>query len=179
MNIEIVGALVSGIVGVVGVLIGGTLTYKLSHRSEMVLIRKKIMIDKIQETQSGLFVIARQLGKLSLRVKEIENSRISQEEFRRISDQVQEECGAVIRNIRVNEVFLKEFIHLIDDLIDQTSVFHDLIYDAYIYPDSPSKRDYTPDQLSYEHIENLIMRAIETVMKIKDNLDHKIENELK
>ncbi|GGH17222.1 hypothetical protein [Paenibacillus segetis] len=179
MIIELVGALVSGIVGVVGVVIGGTLTYKLSHRSEMILIRKKIKIDKIQETQRGLFIMVRQLGILHLRLKEIENKRISREEFLNTSNQVQEECGTVIRNIRTNEVFLKEYIDLIDDFINQTSVFHDLIYDAYIYPNSPSKRNYDSDLLSYEHIEYLIMEAIKTVMKIKDHLDQQIEIELK
>ncbi|MFX3646281.1 MAG: hypothetical protein ACE3K2_02260 [Paenibacillus sp.] len=179
MDIAIVGALVSGVVGVAGVLIGGILTYKLSHRSEMVLVKKKITVDKIQETQRGLYVIARQLGQLNLALKTIENKRISQEEFRKISDQVQDECGIVIRNIRVNEVFIKDFVSLIDDLIDQTSKFNDLIYDAYIYPDNPNKRDYYPGLLEYEHIETLIMKAMLTALEIKDSLDKKIEAELK
>ncbi|WP_028592442.1 hypothetical protein [Paenibacillus massiliensis] len=178
MSTEIVGNLVSAFVGVLGVLIGSTLTYKLNHRSEMVLIRKKIIIEKIQETQHGLYVMARQFGKLTLGLGQIEHEKISKEEFLKISDQVQEECGTIIRAIRVNEVFLKEFISKINQLIDQTNVFHDLIYDAYTFPNSPSNRNYSHDQLSYEHIEYLINKAIETVFEIKNDLDQKIEIEL-
>jgi len=179
LDITIVGALVSGVVGVAGVLIGGFLTYKLSHRSEMVLVRKKIKIDKIQETQRGLYVIARQLGQLSLALKRIENKKISQEEFREISDQVQDECGAIIRDIRVNEVFMKTSMNLIEDLLKQTYLFHDLIYDAYIYPNSLSVRNYHPDLLEYEHIESLIMKATIFALEIKESLDEQIELELK
>lgn len=179
LDIAIVGALVSGVVGVVGVLIGGILTYKLSHRSEMVLVRKKIIIDKIQETQRGLYVIARQLGQLSLALKRIENNKISHEEFQKISDQVQDECGAVIRNIRVNEFFIKPSMNLIEELLNQTHLFHDLIYDAYIYPGSPSSRNYHPDLLEYEHIESLIMKATLFALEVKESLDKQIKLELK
>lgn len=178
LDITLLGALVSGVVGVVGVLIGGILTYKLSHRSEMILIKKKIIIDKIQETQRGLYVIARQLGQLSLALKEFQNKKISHEEFQKISDQVQDECGSVIRNIRVNEFFIKPSMNLIEDLLNQTHHFHDLIYDAYIYPDSPSSRNYHPDLLEYEHIESLIMKATLFALEVKESLDKQIEIEL-
>ncbi|WKL00887.1 hypothetical protein Q0F98_28750 [Paenibacillus amylolyticus] len=178
MDITILGALVSGVVGVAGVLIGGILTYKLSHRSEIALIKKKIIIEKIQETQSGLLLMARQLGKLSLALKRIENGQLTQEEFQSISDKVQDECGAVIRNIRVNEFFIKPSMNLIEELFDKTFLFHDLIYDAYIYPNSPSKRNYEPGLLEYGNIERLIMDASLFALKIKERLDDQIDSEL-
>lgn len=178
MDITIVGALVSGIVGVAGVLIGGILTYKLSHRSEIALIKKRIVIEKIQETQSGLLVMARQLGKLSLALKRIENGQLTLEEFRSISDLIQDECGTVIRNIRVNEFFIRPSMNLIEELFNQTFLFHDLIYDAYIYPNSPSKRNYQPELLEYENIERLIMDASLFALKIKERLDEQIASEL-
>ncbi|MBP1893000.1 hypothetical protein [Paenibacillus lactis] len=179
MNDAILGALVSGLVGVAGVLIGGTLTYKLSHRSEKILIRKKVVIEKIQETQHGLYTIAKGLGTLLVSVTRCENQKISKEELLRISDQIQEDGGAITRSIRVNEVFLKKYSPLINDFIDQTAVFHELIYYVYIDPDHPGKWNYTPEELSYTHIESLIMQAVNSAMKIKEELDRQIEIELK
>ncbi|WP_019420171.1 hypothetical protein [Paenibacillus sp. OSY-SE] len=177
MNDAIVGALVSGIVGVIGVLIGGILTYKLGHKSEKMMIRMKIKVEKIQNTQKILLDMARQMGILSVAVKNFEFGKINQEIYCKTSNDVQEEFSHLIRSIRVNEFVIKNHKDQLDTLIDEFITISDMLYERYYDPNCQVK-NYDPEEITFEVINKKISRFMLTTIDIKDELSDRIDKEL-
>ncbi|WP_134682613.1 hypothetical protein [Brevibacillus migulae] len=96
---EVVGGIVSGVICVFGVIIGGFITFKLGMISEKLLIKTNIQIDKIQQTEADLLEIARDMGQLLLHLKRYINHGIDHQKFREANSEIQEKISSIIRRI--------------------------------------------------------------------------------
>ncbi|WP_144407012.1 hypothetical protein [Paenibacillus sp. IHBB 10380] len=174
----IINGVTAGAIGVFGVLIGGILTYRLGLKAEKSLIRTKIRIEKIQQTQHSLLEAARDFGKLHLKLSEYEYEKIDHKSYCEISDETQDRFTKTIRSIRVNEVIIKDYGEQIEQLFDDYSVLCNMQYDRYYNPNN-NKRRYSDEELTFEIIDSKFQAFIMSVIRIQKSLDLEIEKELK
>jgi len=173
----LVNGFTAGIIGVLGVFIGGILTYRLGLKAEKSLIRMKIKVEKIQNTQKDLLDMARQMGIMSVAVKNYEFDKIDYETYCKTSDEVQDKISHLIRSIRVNEFVINNHMDQIDKLIDDSIAISDILYERYRNPDCQVKR-YDSGEITFEDINKKINGFMRSTIDIKDELSDKIDKEL-
>ncbi|KJB84845.1 hypothetical protein AZ66_28430 [Paenibacillus sp. E194] len=173
----LINGFTAGIIGVVGVLIGGILTYKLGLKAEKSLIRMRIKVEKIQNTQVDLLNMARQMGILSIAMHNYEYKKINHESYCKISNDVQDKMMHYIRSIRVNEFAIKNYKAQIDKLIDEYNAVSDMQYERYINPDCKNKY-YDADEITFEAVEERLRKITLVTIDLKDDLSDQIDKDL-
>lgn len=170
--------LFSGTIGaIIGVIFSSIITYKLNLKSEKMLIRKKIIIDKLEVLIGAFYEYLREIARLeNLTVKFILNE-VDLKEYKLLNDEYQDKVTIYGRTISENLLFIKKYKGDYDKFINRYTKICDLLYDKYYSPESKNKR-YNPNDYTFEDIQTEFQKVIIQGSNIIKNLQGQLEQEL-
>lgn len=175
--LELVGLIVTPIIGLLGVFVGSKLARDNEVRIRKEFLAREIKIEKYEELSRNLHEYLRIITRIHNAIINFEKGDINHEGFKKKNNELQEEALIIQRTISVNRVFVLEFEYNLNRFTDGFARYCDKIYDGYQNPNNANPV-YDKSEVTYEEIKLEMMSCSSLGLDIIESINKKINAEL-
>lgn len=174
MDDIVLNGVVTLLTTLVGVLVGGYLTYKVNIKSQEEIIKKEIILNKLDETKLCVSNFLRGIALIYLNLNGYARGNRDRETFIEEDNKGQEHVRVAISNLSLSRVYVEDIYDEIERCIDKYSELSNIIYDKYHFGTTIDKDSDIFMIICCEY-----ERLLSDVKKVIEIIDENIKKEVK
>ncbi|CEN75459.1 hypothetical protein [Paraclostridium sordellii] len=170
MNIEQAKLLITAttpIVTVLSVIIGGKIAYKSNLKSQHEIIKKQIILSKLELIKQNISEITRGMALITLNLSMYCKDKISKDEFIEKDNEYQEIIRIAKRQIWINKVYIKGIEKELDEIDREYTYISNFIYDNFHIP-----------KLCKKDLYEIILKRYNALIIINDSVAELVDKEI-
>lgn len=123
--------IVNPLITMLGVIVGGRITYKLNLKSQHEMMKKQLILQKLEVIKDNISDTTRGMSLILSNLNAYCKDEISKDEFIKKDNEYQEKVRISQRNIWVNKIYAKCIENNVEEIFAKYKKISNFIYDNY------------------------------------------------